>query len=241
MSADRILTMSGVGRVHGKGAQQVRALVDVDLEVSAGELVAVTGRSGSGKTTLLNLAGGLDEPTTGTIQVEGRHLDDMGANGLAALRRRSVGYMFQQFNLLATLTAVENVALPMELDGMTLREARHAAEVALAEVGLEGVANRYPDEISGGEQQRVAIARGLVGPRKLLLADEPTGALDEITSESILGILRDRCDAGAAALMVTHEPAFAAWADRVVRLRDGRLEHVSERSALPPTVEEMWT
>ncbi len=235
-----MLRMRGVGRTHGSGAQRVDALVDVDLQVNAGELVAVTGRSGSGKTTLLNLAGGLDSPTSGSVIVDTENLGDLSPSGLSALRRRSIGYVFQQFNLLPTLTAVENVGLPMELDGMTLREAREAGEEALAEVGLTGAADRYPDELSGGEQQRVAIARGLVGPRTLLLADEPTGALDEVTGEGILALLRSRCDAGAAALMVTHEPAHAAWADRVVRLRDGRLEAVSERSAVPPTVEELW-
>jgi len=239
MNHTPVLTMRRVGRTHGVGAQRVDAVGDIDLDIHAGELVAVMGRSGSGKTTLLNLAGGLDEPTTGTVQVDGAHLGDMSKTGLAALRRRSVGYVFQQFNLLPALTAGENVTLPLELDGVSLREARRLAEVALDEVGLAGKLDRYPDELSGGEQQRVAIARGLVGPRILLLADEPTGALDEITSEGILRLLRDRCEAGAAALLVTHEPAFAAWADRVVRLRDGRIEIVSRRSAVPPTVAEV--
>ncbi|MBA2336635.1 MAG: ABC transporter ATP-binding protein [Acidimicrobiia bacterium] len=234
-----VLSMRRVGRTHGSGAQRVDAVVDIDLDVHAGELVAVMGRSGSGKTTLLNLAGGLDEPTTGTVQVSGDHLGDMSKTGLAALRRRSVGYVFQQFNLLPALTAGENVTLPLELDGTDLRSARAMADIALEEVGLAGKARRYPDELSGGEQQRVAIARGLVGPRSLLLADEPTGALDEITSEGILRLLRGRCDAGAAALLVTHEPAYAAWADRVVRLRDGRIETVSQRSAVPPSLAEV--
>ena len=239
MTAIPVLSMCRVGRTHGRGAQRVDAVVDVDLDVAAGELVAVTGRSGSGKTTLLNLAGGLDEPTTGTVQVAGAHLGDMSNARLAELRRRSVGYVFQQFNLLPMLTAAENVALPLELDGTKLSEARRFAEAALDEVGLGTMTDRYPDQLSGGEQQRVAIARGFVGPRHLLLADEPTGALDEATSESILRLLRKRCDEGAAALLVTHEPAFAAWADRVVRLRDGRLELVSVRSAVPPVLEEL--
>lgn len=225
-----VLRMRSVGKTHGRGAQRRDALVNVDLAVNEGELVAVTGRSGSGKTTLLNLAGGLDEATTGAVEVHGANLGDMTNAELASLRRRKVGYVFQQFNLIPTLTAGENVALPLELDGFAIADARDLAIEALVEVGLEGMGDRFPDELSGGEQQRVAIARGLVGPRTLLLADEPTGALDELTSEGIMRILRSRCDAGAAALLVTHEPAFAAWADRVVRLRDGHIETVSDRS-----------
>jgi putative ABC transport system ATP-binding protein len=234
--SELVLRMRGVGRTHGRGAQRVDALLDMDLDVAAGELVAVMGRSGSGKSTLLNLAGGLDQPTTGTVQVAGSDLADLSRGQLAAVRRQHVGYVFQHFNLLPTLTAAENVALPLELDGVGLRKARREAELALHEVGLPGRAERYPDELSGGEQQRVAIARALIGQRALLLADEPTGALDEVTAEGVLRLLRARCDAGAAALMVTHEPAFAGWADRVVRLRDGRVDSVTQRSSVPPSV-----
>lgn len=230
-----VLSLRRVGKTHGSGVQRVDALVDVDLDLAAGELVAVTGRSGSGKTTLLNLAGALDEPTTGEVIVEGQNLAALSQKELARVRRVSVGYVFQQFNLLPALTAAENVSLPLELDGMRPTEARRHALVSLQEMGLEGMEDRYPDQLSGGEQQRVAIARGLVGPRSVLLADEPTGALDEATSESILRALRARCDAGGAALLVTHEPAYAAWADRVVRLRDGRVEGVSVRSTAPST------
>ena len=234
-----LLSMRRVGKTHGGGAQRVDALVDVDLDLMAGELVAVTGRSGSGKTTLLNLAGALDEPTTGDVMVEGQNLAALDKKDLARVRRVSVGYMFQQFNLLPSLTASENVSLPLELDGVDPKEAREHAIVALAEVDLMGLEDRYPDQLSGGEQQRVAIARGLVGPRSILLADEPTGALDETTRESILKVLRSRCDDGAAALLVTHEPAYAAWADRVVRLRDGRIEDVSVRSKTPSTTADL--
>lgn len=230
-----ILSMRRLGKTHGSGAQRVDALVNVDLELTPGELVAVTGRSGSGKTTLLNMAGALDEPTSGEVIVAGHNLATMSKNDLARVRRVAVGYVFQQFNLLPSLTAAENISLPLELDGMKPAEARKYAEVSLAEVEMAGMEDRYPDQLSGGEQQRVAIARGLVGPRSILLADEPTGALDEATSESILRLLRSRCDAGAAALMVTHEPAYAAWADRVVRLRDGRIEGISERTKTPLT------
>ncbi len=234
-----ILSMRRLGKTHGSGAQRVDALVDVDLDLMPGELIAVTGRSGSGKTTLLNMAGALDEPTTGEVIVAGQNLATLSKNELARVRRVSVGYVFQQFNLLPSLTAAENISLPLELDGMDPAEARRLAEVSLEEVELTGMADRYPDQLSGGEQQRVAIARGLVGPRSVLLADEPTGALDEATSESILKLLRSRCDEGAAALLVTHEPAYAAWADRVVRLRDGRVEGISVRSKTPSTTADI--
>ena len=225
------LSLRRVGRTHGSGARRVDALVDVDLDVMPGEMVAVTGRSGSGKSTLLNLAGGLDQPTTGSVRVGRANLGDLSTSQLATLRRQTVGYVFQDFNLLPTLTAAENVALPLELDGRGIAASRRAAETALGTVGLEGKGHRYPDELSGGEQQRVAIARGVVGPRRLLLADEPTGALDEVTAEGILRLLRRRCEEGAACMLVTHELSFAAWADRIVRLRDGRIETVTQRSA----------
>jgi putative ABC transport system ATP-binding protein len=234
-----ILSMRRVGKTHGSGAQRVDALVSIDLDLMPGELVAVTGRSGSGKTTLLNMAGALDEPTTGEVIVAGENLAALSKNDLARIRRVAVGYVFQQFNLLPSLTAAENISLPLELDGMKPEAARNLAEVSLEEVDMAGMADRYPDQLSGGEQQRVAIARGLVGSRSVLLADEPTGALDEATSESILKLLRSRCDAGAAALMVTHEPAYAAWADRVVRLRDGRIEGISERTKTPLTTADL--
>ncbi|MGA7227597.1 MAG: ABC transporter ATP-binding protein [Acidimicrobiia bacterium] len=234
-----ILSMRRVGKTHGTGAQRVDALVNIDLDLMPGELIAVTGRSGSGKTTLLNMAGALDEPTTGEVIVAGESLATLSKNELARIRRVAVGYVFQQFNLLPSLTAAENISLPLELDGVKPDEARHLAEQSLIEVEMTGMADRYPDQLSGGEQQRVAIARGLVGPRSVLLADEPTGALDEATSESILKLLRSRCDAGAAALMVTHEPAYAAWADRVVRLRDGRIEGISERTKTPSTTADL--
>ncbi|WP_424535954.1 ABC transporter ATP-binding protein [Sphaerisporangium viridialbum] len=221
MTTERVVRLAGVTRVHGEGPQAVRALAEVSLEVADGELVAVMGPSGSGKSTLLNLAGGLDRPTSGTVTVEGTDLGSLSARELARLRRRHVGYVFQDLNLIPSLTAAENVMLPRELDGVKTRQARDEARAVLDEVGIAHVADRFPDEISGGQRQRVAIARALVGERRLLLADEPTGALDTATGEDILALLRARCDAGAAVLLVTHEPRLAAWADRVVFLRDG--------------------
>ncbi|MDP9849439.1 ABC transporter ATP-binding protein [Streptosporangium lutulentum] len=223
MSFDPVVRLADVTRVHGDGPQAVSALRGVSLDVAAGELVAVMGPSGSGKSTLLNLAGGLDLPTSGEVVVEGTPLAGLKAAALAALRRRRVGYVFQDLNLIPSLTAAENVMLPRELDGIKAKQARRDALEVLTEVGLAEVADRFPDEISGGQRQRVAIARALVGDRRLLLADEPTGALDTPTGDDILQLLRARCDAGAAVLLVTHEPRYAAWADRVVFLRDGEI------------------
>ena len=218
-----VLELDGVTRVHGSGSTAVHALRGIDLGVLPGELVAVMGPSGSGKSTLLNVAGGLDEPTGGSVRVEGADLGGLSRAELAALRRRSVGYVFQEFNLIPALTAAENVALPRELDGVRGREARQQALAALDEVDLADVADRFPDELSGGQRQRTAIARALVGPRRLVLADEPTGALDSQTGEWVLRLLRARCDAGASGVLVTHEARHAAWADRVVFLRDGAM------------------
>ncbi len=216
-----VLRLVSVHRTHGEGSTAVHALRAVDLSVAPGELVAVMGPSGSGKSTLLNLAGGLDRPTSGEVIVEGQVLGTLSRRDLAALRRRSIGYVFQDLNLMPSLTAAENVAMPLELDGVSVRKARRVAHAALDEVGLADLGSRFPDDMSGGQQQRVAIARALVGERRLVLADEPTGALDSQTGESVLRLLRARVDAGAAGVLVTHEARHAGWADRVVFLRDG--------------------
>ncbi len=216
-----VLHLDDVTRVHGEGATSVHALRSITFTAHAGELVAVMGPSGSGKSTLLTLAGGLDQPTSGAVSIEGVDLGSLGIKGRARMRRTAVGYVFQEFNLIPALTAAENVALPRELDGESGPAARAAALVALEEVGIDDLADRFPDDMSGGQQQRVAIARAIVGERRLILADEPTGALDTETGEDILRLLRARCDSGAAGVLVTHEARHAAWADRVVFLRDG--------------------
>jgi len=216
-----ILELRQVHRTHGDGDVAVHALAGINLTVSPGELVAVMGPSGSGKSTLLNLAGGLDRPTSGEVLVEGQVLGNLNRRQLAGLRRHSIGYVFQDLNLLPSLTAGENVSLPLELDGLSVRKSRRLAIAALTEVGLDDLLNRFPDDMSGGQQQRVAIARALVGDRRLVLADEPTGALDSVTGESVLRLLRARVDAGAAGVLVTHEARHAGWADRVVFLKDG--------------------
>ncbi len=229
-SQQPVLQLQELTRVHGSGATEVHALRGIDLAVFPGELVAVMGPSGSGKSTLLTIAGGLDMPTSGRVIVENTDITTSDRKTLAALRRRSIGYVFQDYNLIPALTAAENISLPRELDGMSARKSRVEALAALEEMDLRHLADRFPDEMSGGQQQRVAIARALVGERRLVLADEPTGALDSETGESVLALLRARCDAGAAGVLVTHEPRFAAWADRVVFLRDGAVVDQTIRS-----------
>jgi putative ABC transport system ATP-binding protein len=227
-----ILDIRNLTRQHGTGDQAVYALRGVDLAVAVGELVAVMGPSGSGKSTLLTCAGGLDQPTSGEILIDGNDITTLSRNAVAALRRRRIGYVFQDFNLIPALTAAENVALPLELDGARARTARKYAEAALLEVAIPELANRFPDDMSGGQRQRVAIARAIVGERRLLLADEPTGALDSDTGEAVLQLLRDRCDQhGIGGVLVTHDARHAAWADRVVYLRDGVL--VGQAGPLP--------
>lgn len=222
MSNQPVLQLKNVTRVHGEGVQRVEALKDVTLEVMPGELVAVMGPSGCGKSTLLNVAGAMDTPTSGEVIINDAALSSLNPTQLAAIRRRYVGFVFQELNLIPALTAAENIALPLELDGWRVKKAREAAVEALKELELEELTDRYPGDMSGGQQQRVAIARALIGTRGLLLADEPTGALDSRTGDSIMSILRDRCDDGAAGLVVTHEARHAAWADRTIYLRDGQ-------------------
>jgi putative ABC transport system ATP-binding protein len=223
MSTTPALELADVSRIHGRGDAAVHALRGLSLIVQPGELVAVMGPSGSGKSTLLNLAGGLDQATAGRVRVQGEELGSLSKVALAQLRRRRVGYVFQDYNLIPSLTAQENVALPLELDRVRGKKATLMARAVLDEVGLEGLYDRFPDNLSGGQQQRVAIARAVVGDRCLVLADEPTGALDSETGEQVLALLRARCEAGASALLVTHEARHAGWADRVVFLRDGTI------------------
>jgi putative ABC transport system ATP-binding protein len=218
-----VLELDGVSKVYGEGPAEVRALADVDLSVEPGALVAVMGPSGSGKSTLLTIAGSLEEPSAGEVSVGGAHLSAMSRDERARLRRRSIGYVFQDFNLLAGLTALENVTLPLELDGVAARRARVVGMEALERLDVADKAQRFPDDLSGGERQRVAIARAIVGDRYLLLADEPTGALDSVNGEAVMRLLRAACQSGVAGVVVTHEAQLASWADRIVFLRDGRV------------------
>jgi putative ABC transport system ATP-binding protein len=217
-----MLELRHVSKIYGEGATEVDAISDIDLAVERGSLVAVMGPSGSGKSTLLTIAGSLELPTTGDVMINGANVVGMSRNDKARLRRRTIGYVFQDFNLLAGLTAVENVSLPLELDGISMKKAQAQAMSALESLGLGDRAERFPDELSGGERQRVAIARAVVGERSLLLADEPSGALDSVNGEAVMRMILTACHGGVAAVVVTHDAKLASWADRVVFLRDGK-------------------
>ena len=225
-----------VSMVYGSGAAEVHALREVDLVVEAGELVAVMGPSGSGKSTLLTIAGSLEDPTSGEVLIDGVALSGISRNERARMRRRVIGYVFQDFNLLSGLTAAENVTLPLELDGVSAKAARPRGLDALASLGLADRAGSFPDDLSGGERQRVAIARALVGERHVLLADEPTGALDSANGESVMRLLRTASERGVAGIIVTHDAQLASWADRVVFLRDG---YVVDQTMKPAGVDSL--
>jgi putative ABC transport system ATP-binding protein len=219
-----MLELRQVAKSYGQGSAEVHALREVSLTADEGAMVAVMGPSGSGKSTLLTIAGTLEEPTSGEVLIAGQPVSTVSRATKAALRRRLIGYVFQDFNLLPGLTAAENVSLPLELDGMPGRKARVAALNALDGLGLAGRASHFPDQMSGGERQRVAIARATVGERRLLLADEPSGALDSVNAEAVMRLLHDACkNAGMTAVVVTHDAQLASWADRVVFLRDGKV------------------
>lgn len=227
-----LLELIDVQKTYGTGENEVHALRGATLQVKAGELVAIMGASGSGKSTLLTIAGGLEVATIGDVRINNNSLPNLKPAQLATLRRTTIGYVFQDFNLIPSLTVIENVALPLELDGVKVRKARKAALDALEGMEIGELANRFPDEISGGQRQRVAIARSFVGPRQVLLADEPTGALDSKTSESVIRALRKRIDSGIAGVLVTHDAKLAAWADRILVIRDGQIvEEISNNIA----------
>jgi len=228
------IQLEDVVRVFGRGEGAVRALDGVSLALEPGTFTAIMGPSGSGKSTLLQNAAGLDRPTHGTVRLSGQDLGDLGERALARLRRERVGFVFQSFNLLGSLTAEQNVSLPSRLAGRRLRRA--TVRAALERVGLGDRARHRPAQLSGGQQQRVAIARALVGEPEILFADEPTGALDTKSGRSVLALLRRTIDDGGKTLvMVTHDPSAAAWADRVVFMADGHLAG----ELLAPSAEEV--
>jgi ABC-type lipoprotein export system ATPase subunit len=212
----------GLAKAFGRGHARVRVLDGADLEIGRGEFVAVVGRSGSGKSTLLHLLGGLDRPDAGAIELDGVRIDRLDERRLTAVRRRKIGFVFQAFHLLPELTGAENVLLPARLARDGVEAAPRATEL-LERLGLTGIAGRLPTELSGGEQQRLAIARALVNDPALVLADEPTGNLDEESGGAVLELLRRATESGRSVLLVTHDRAATRIADRVLRLDGGRL------------------
>lgn len=219
-----ILEIRALTRIYGKGDTAVMALDHVSGTIEAGEFVAVMGPSGCGKSTLLHLIGGLDQPTEGSVLIEGTDITSLSDARLSELRRKKLGFVFQFFNLLPVLSALENAALPLTLDGISPAEAKRRAAEWLRRVGLDQRLNNRPDQLSGGQQQRVAIARALVSEPSLVVADEPTGNLDSRASDEIAGLLRQVSkEWGRTVLMVTHDPRIAAYADRILFLKDGKV------------------
>ena len=232
-----MIELRQVSKSYGQGDAEVHALHKASLAAIEGEMVAVMGPSGSGKSTLLTIAGTLEEPTTGEVLIAGQSVRSMSKAKKAQLRRRTIGYVFQDFNLLPGLTAAENVSLPLELDGTSARKARVVALKALDGLGLGNRASHFPDQLSGGERQRVAIARAMVGERRIVLADEPSGALDSVNSEAIMRLLHSACkDTGMTAMVVTHDAQLASWADRVIFIRDGRITDQTAPAAGPESL-----
>ncbi len=228
----KLVSTSNLSKVYGSGAIAVTALDNVSFEVNPGEFVAVMGPSGCGKSTLLHLLGGLDLPTKGTVTIDGNKLSELNDNQLTELRRHKIGFVFQFYNLIPVLDAVENAALPMTLDGTPQPEAKKKASEWLTKVGLADRHHHRPDQLSGGQQQRVAVARALTTDPALILADEPTGNLDTRASDEIAALLRQVANEwGRAVVVVTHDPRIAAYADRILFLKDGK---VVEETILEP-------
>jgi putative ABC transport system ATP-binding protein len=232
---DGVIELTDIAKVYQTGDVALRALDGVSLHVEAGEFIAVMGSSGSGKSTLMNIVGCLDRPTTGSYVLAGRKVSGMSRGELARIRNHVLGFVFQQFNLLARTTALENVELPLEYGGVASRARRQRATEALDRVGLANRSHHHPNQLSGGQQQRVAIARAIVNQPKVILADEPTGALDSRTSVDVMSIFQGLWRAGITVVLVTHESDVAAYASRVVQMKDGRV--VSDRTQAPKIAE----
>ena len=227
-----IISIRGLKKVYRVGEERVRALNGVDLDIYPGEFVCIIGRSGSGKSTLLNMMAGLEKPTRGSIVIAGQHLEKLSESQLVNFRLQHIGFIFQQFNLFPSMTAVENVSMPLVYRGVGLRKRKAAATAMLREVGLDKHISHRPSQMSGGQQQRVGIARALVASPEVIFADEPTGNLDSRTSEEILSLIqRIACKDGHTLVMVTHDPTVAAHADRVVNILDGLIVDIVDQKA----------
>ena len=228
---DALIALRRLGKVYRMGEVDVVALIEVSLSIMEGEFVAIMGASGSGKSTLMNILGCLDQPTSGSYLLAGRDVSQLSRNELAAIRNQTLGFVFQNFNLLARTTALDNVGLPLQYAGVPPRERRQRAEAALRCVGLGDRLRHYPNQMSGGQQQRVAVARALVNSPKLILADEPTGNLDSHTSMEIMALFQELWRSGMTVLMVTHESDIAEYASRVVTMKDGQVQSDTRQKA----------
>ncbi len=226
-----LIEMKGVSRTYVMGDNLVHALRGVDLTIEAGSSIAIMGTSGSGKSTMMNIMGCLDQPTKGTYKINGKNVSGMSKSELADIRGKMIGFVFQSFNLLSRTSALENVEMPLLYQGVSARERHKRAMAALAQVSLNGREDHHPNQLSGGQQQRVAIARALVGDAPIIMADEPTGALDTRTSYEVMGILQSLMAQGKTLILVTHEPDIAAYAGRVITLRDGLV--IDDRTQTP--------
>jgi putative ABC transport system ATP-binding protein len=221
--AKPLIDMKGLVKIYKSGDDDLRALDGVSLQVQDGEFLAIMGASGSGKSTLMNILGCLDRPTSGTYELSGRLVSGMSKNELADIRSHFLGFVFQQFNLLSRTNALENVELPLVYAGVKAKERRKRARVALERVGLGARLEHHPNQLSGGQQQRVAIARAIINNPKVVLADEPTGALDSRTSVEVMALFQELSDTGITIVVVTHEADVAAFASRVITMRDGKV------------------
>jgi putative ABC transport system ATP-binding protein len=220
---EKIIILNDVHKIYGTESETVRALDGVSLEIEQGEYVSIMGPSGSGKSTCMNIIGCLDRPSSGVVLINGRSTAEMDEAELAVLRNETVGFVFQQYHLLSSMTVLENVMLPLRYQGIDKRSRRRRAFSVLEQVSLDDRMKHYPNELSGGQKQRAAIARAVVAEPKIVLADEPTGALDSETGELVLGLFASINRAGTTVILVTHDSTVAAQANRLVRIRDGKI------------------